>query len=32
MAGFRRPHRDFYVHQKYWDLYEEDTAEVAKVR
>ena len=21
MAGFRRPHRDFYVHRKYWDLY-----------
>ena len=21
MAGFRRPHRDFLVHQQYWDLY-----------
>jgi len=21
MAGFRRPHRDFEVHKKYWDLY-----------
>jgi iduronate 2-sulfatase len=21
MAGFRRPHRAFQVHQKYWDLY-----------
>lgn len=21
MAGFRRPHRDFFVHQQYWDLY-----------
>eukprot|EP01052_Picozoa_sp_SAG31_P027559 SAG31_NODE_2589_length_5427_cov_3.886449_1_plen_362_part_10 len=21
MAGFRRPHRDFLVHQQYWDMY-----------
>ena len=21
MAGFRRPHRNFKVHRKYWDLY-----------
>jgi len=21
MAGFRRPHRDFLVHQRYWDMY-----------
>ena len=25
MAGFRRPHRDFKVHQKYWDLYPDES-------
>lgn len=23
MAGFRRPHRDFLVHSKYWNMYDE---------
>jgi len=26
MAGFRRPHRDFFVHQQYWDLYPDEGA------
>ena len=26
MAGFRRPHRDFLVHQQYWDMYRKFTS------
>jgi hypothetical protein len=26
MAGFRRPHRVFYVHKRFWDLYPGETA------
>jgi hypothetical protein len=33
MAGFRRPHRDFYVHKQYWDFYPDEAAiEVAKIQ
>ena len=31
MAGFRRPHRDFLVHQQYWDLYP-PAAEIATAK
>ena len=26
MAGFRRPHRDFYVHERFWDMYPDEEA------
>ena len=31
MAGFRRPHRDFLVHQQYWDQYP-DASEIATAK
>lgn len=29
MAGFRRPHRDFLVHSKYWNMYDEKNINTA---